>query len=69
MLAAALEVVHHDGWYGLIANSENLIETWGGLYAIVRVGRWYRKVKPPVPKPRQEVIRRQRERTTRLSES
>ena len=52
VLAAVLAVVHHDGWYGLIANAENLIETWAGFYATVRVGRWYRKVRPPEPKPR-----------------
>ena len=45
-----LAVAHHDGWYGLVANAQNLIETWAGLYAAVRVGRWYRKVKPPEPR-------------------
>ena len=52
VLGMVLAVVHHDGWYGPIANAENLIETWVGLYAAVRVGRWYRKVKPPEPRPR-----------------
>ena len=52
VLGLVLAVVHHDGWYGPIANAENLIETWIGLYAAVRVGRWYRKVKPPAPRPR-----------------
>jgi hypothetical protein len=48
-LAVAIGV---PGRYGPIANAENLIETWVGLYAAVRVGRWYRKVKPPEPSPR-----------------
>lgn len=52
VLGIVLAVVHHDGWYGLAVNAQNLIETWIGLYAAVRVGRWYRKVKPPEPKPR-----------------
>jgi hypothetical protein len=46
VLAAVLAVVHHNGLYGLITNASNLIELWGGLYAAVRVGRWYRRVKP-----------------------
>jgi hypothetical protein len=45
-LVAVLPVVHHDGMYGLIANAENLTALWGGLYAAIRVGRWYRRVKP-----------------------
>ena len=52
VLGIVLAVVYHDGWYGLVANAENLIETWVGLYAAVRVGRWYRKVKPPDPQAR-----------------
>lgn len=45
-LAAVLAVIHHDGQYGLITNAGNLLEWWGGLYAVIRVGRWYRLVKP-----------------------
>ena len=56
VLGIVLAVAHHDGWYGLVANAQNLIETWVGLYAAVRVGRWYRKVKPPEPRPRRAGI-------------
>jgi hypothetical protein len=49
-LGIVLAVAHHDGWYGLAANAQNLIETWAGLYAAVRAGRWYRTVKPPEPR-------------------
>jgi hypothetical protein len=50
VLGIVLAVAHHDGWCGLVANAQNLIETWAGLYAAVRAGRWYRKVKPPEPR-------------------
>ena len=51
VLAVALVVVHHEGFYGLVTNVDNLAETCGGFYGVIRVGRWYRKVKPPEPKP------------------
>jgi hypothetical protein len=50
VLGIVLAVAHHDGWYGLAANAQNLIETWAGRYAAVRVGRWYRTVKPLEPR-------------------
>jgi hypothetical protein len=53
-LGIMLAIVHREGLYGLITNAENLIETWGGLYVTVRVGRWYRKVKPPKPRRARE---------------
>ena len=43
VLAAMLAVVHHDGLYALIANNENLTVLGVGLYAMIRVGRWYRR--------------------------
>jgi hypothetical protein len=46
VLAAMLVIVRHDRLYGLITNASNLIELWGGLYAAIRVGRWYRRMKP-----------------------
>jgi hypothetical protein len=36
VLGIVLAVAHHDGWYGLVANAQNLIETWAGRYAAVR---------------------------------
>jgi hypothetical protein len=50
VLGIVLAVAHHDGWYGLAANAQNLIETWADRYAAVRAGRWYRTVKPPEPR-------------------
>ena len=51
-VTALLAVIRHDRLYGLVANADNLIELWGGAYAVIRVGRWWRGVKPPKHKPR-----------------
>jgi hypothetical protein len=52
LLAAVLAVVRHDGLYGLVANAENLTALVGGAYGTIRLGRWWRGVKPPKHQPR-----------------
>ncbi len=51
VLLAVLAVVRRDGFFGLVTNAENLIELGGGFYGVIRVGRWWRGVKPPKHKP------------------
>jgi len=36
----------------MLASYESIAEIGGLLYLLVRVGRWYRNVKPPEPKTR-----------------
>jgi hypothetical protein len=45
-----IAIVRHDGRYGLVADVQDPIELGLFLYAAVKVGRWYRKVKPPEPR-------------------
>jgi len=49
---AAVVIFHHDGIPGVINNAEGLTAVGATFYGLVRVGRWWRGVKPPDPKPR-----------------
>lgn len=46
-------VFRRDGLLGVITNAENLAVPGGLLYALIRLGRRWRGVKPPPRKPRQ----------------
>jgi hypothetical protein len=50
--AAAMVIFHHDGIDGLLRSAGGVVAIGGALYALVRVGRWWRDVKPPEPKAR-----------------
>lgn len=48
--AAAYMVLWHDGAPGVVTSAEGIVAIGGALYGLIRIGRWYRKVKPPDPK-------------------
>jgi hypothetical protein len=48
-LGFAVAIVRHDGFYGLVTYDTNLIELSGGIYLVLKTGRWWRKA---APKPR-----------------
>jgi hypothetical protein len=50
--AAAVFILRHLGTLGVLTSAESIIAIGGGLYTLVRVGRWWRGVKPPEPKAR-----------------
>ena len=49
---ATVDVGQHEGRLGVIVSAESLTGIGGVVYGLVRVGRWYRDVKPPEPKAR-----------------
>ena len=49
---AAIIIFRHDGAFGMLMSYEDIAAIGGTLYATIRVGRWYRNVKPPEPKAR-----------------
>jgi hypothetical protein len=49
---AAIDVGQHEGRLGVVLGAESLIGIGGLVYGLIRVGRWYRDVKPPEPKAR-----------------
>jgi hypothetical protein len=46
----AAVLFRHIGGYGVIASAESILAIGGALYTLIRVGRWWRNVKPPEPK-------------------
>ena len=50
VLVVLIAIVRHDGRYGLVADDQDPIALGLFLYGAIKVGRWYRKVKPPEPK-------------------
>jgi hypothetical protein len=51
-LMAALYILRHLGTLGVLTSAESISATGGGLYGLIRAGRWWRNVKPPEPKTR-----------------
>ena len=49
---AAMYILRHLGMLGALASVESISGIGGALYGLVRVGRWWRDVKPPEPKAR-----------------
>lgn len=49
---AAAIILHHDGAVGMLGSAGSIAAIGGTLYGLVRVGRWWRDVKPPEPKAR-----------------
>jgi hypothetical protein len=45
-------ILRHEGALGVVTSAESVSAIGGGLYMLVRVGRWWRNVKPPEPKAR-----------------
>lgn len=52
-LGVAVAVVRHNGFYGLVTYDTNLGAMVTGIYGVIRLGRWRRKV---TPKPRPERV-------------
>lgn len=46
--------IREGGLIGLADHLEDAAVVWGGGYALIRLGRWWRGVKPPKHKPRRE---------------
>ena len=51
-LMAALYILRHLGTLGAATSAGGVSAIGGVLYGLVRVGRWYRNVRPPEPKAR-----------------
>lgn len=51
-LGVAALAARDGGPDGLIINLPGLAVTWGGLYGLIRLGRWWRGVRPPDHLPR-----------------
>ncbi len=49
---ATMFILRHLGTLGVLTSAESISAIGGGLYGLVRVGRWWRNVKPPEPKAR-----------------
>ena len=49
---AAYFVLRHEGTLGVLTSAESISAIGAALYGLVRVGRWWRDVKPPEPKAR-----------------
>jgi hypothetical protein len=49
---AAVVILNHDGAVVMLKSADGIAAIGGALYGLVRVGRWYRNVKPPEPKAR-----------------
>jgi hypothetical protein len=49
---ATIYIRRDNGNLGMLTSAESLIAIGTVLYGAVRVGRWYRDVKPPEPKRR-----------------
>lgn len=47
---AAIIILRRNGAAGTLAAYGSIAALGGSLYMLVRVGRWYRAVKPPAPK-------------------
>jgi hypothetical protein len=54
--AATIDVGRHEGRLGVVVSAESLIGIGGAVYTLIRVGRWYRDVKPPEPKARRTKV-------------
>ena len=48
----ALYILRHLGTIGVLMSAEGISAIGGGLYGLVRAGRWWRNVKPPELKAR-----------------
>jgi hypothetical protein len=46
---AAVILFHHGGTDEVLADADSIIAIGGALYGLIRVGRWWRGVKPPNP--------------------
>ena len=49
---ATLYILRHLGTLGVLTSAESVSAVGGCLYGLVRIGRWWRDVKPPEPKAR-----------------
>jgi hypothetical protein len=49
---AAYLVLRHEGTLGVVKSAEGVAAIGTTLYGLIRVGRWWRNVKPPEPKAR-----------------
>jgi hypothetical protein len=50
--AAAYLVLRHEGTLGVVKAAESIGMIGGALYGLIRVGCWWRDVKPSEPKAR-----------------
>ena len=52
VLVTMVAIVRHDDRYGLVADDQDYIALAIGLYAAIKAGRKYRRIKPRKHKPR-----------------
>jgi hypothetical protein len=46
---AAVFILRHVGTLGVVTSAESLGAIGGFLHGLIRIGRWWRNVKPPEP--------------------
>lgn len=51
-LGMAVVFLRDGGLYNFAVNFQNVAAVWAAAYGLIRVGRWWRAVKPPERKPR-----------------
>jgi hypothetical protein len=52
VIAMLVAIMRHDGRFGLVADIQDPVALGIFLFAVIRVGRWWRQIEPPKPKPR-----------------
>jgi hypothetical protein len=52
VIVVLFAIVHQDGRFGLVADIQDPVALGAFLYGVIRIGRWWRGVKPPEPKAR-----------------
>jgi hypothetical protein len=52
VIVVLFAIVRHDGRFGLVSDIQDAGELGAFLYGVIRIGRWWREIKPPPPKPR-----------------
>jgi hypothetical protein len=53
-LSVSVLFIRQGGLYGLADHLEEVAVAGGWAYALIRIGRWWRDVKPPKRKPRRK---------------
>ena len=53
-VSMAVVFLRNGGLYNFAVNFQNVAAVWAAAYGLIRVGRWWRGVKPPKHEPRRE---------------
>jgi hypothetical protein len=61
IIVMLVAIMRHDGRFGPVADVQDPVALGIFLFAVIRVGRWWRQIKPPEPKPRRVKEREEEE--------